>query len=83
MSKVQPDPAEILANAMLKATKSFDTLHAELSPHVHEVANSVMGAICSRSDEGVELRAALGLELTRRTRTGKNLRAAMNAYTDS
>lgn len=83
MSNSQSDPVEILANVLLKATTSYDALHSELSPHVREVADSVMGAICGRSDEGVELRAALGLELTKRTRTGKNLRAAMSAYTDS
>lgn len=82
MSNFQPDPVEILANIMLTATKSYDSLHSELAPHVHEVADSIMGAIRARSDEGGELRAALGLELTKRTRTGKNLRAAMSAYTD-
>jgi len=83
MNNVQSDPVEILANVMLKATKPYDALHSDLSPHVHEIADSIMGAIRGRSDEGVELRAALGIELTKRTRTGKNLRAAMSAYTDS
>lgn len=83
MRNIQPDPVEILANVILNATKTYDPLHSDLSPHVHEVADSIMSAIRARSNEGVALRAALGIELTRRTRTGKNLRAAMNAYTDS
>jgi len=58
-------------------------LHSELAPHVHEVADRIMTTIRARSDAGTELRSALGLELTRTTRTGKNLNAAMSAYTDS
>jgi hypothetical protein len=83
MNNVQPDPVEILASVMLKATESYDALHSELAPHQHEVADRIMTAIRARSAEGTELRAALGLELTKQTRTGKNLRAAMSAYTDS
>jgi len=83
MSDSQPDPVQKLAHVMLGATTSYDALHSELTPHVHEVADSIMGAIRAPSDEGAELRAALGLELSKRSRTGKNLRAAMNAYTGS
>ena len=68
---------------MLGATKSYDGLHSELAPHVREVADRIMTTIRARSDAGTELRGALGLELTRTTRTGKNLMAAMSAYTDS
>ena len=83
MMKIPADPVEILADVMLKATTSYDGLHKELSPHVHEIADRIMTAIRARSDEGTELRSALGLELTRTTRTGKNLNAAMSAYTES
>lgn len=83
MINTPPDPVEILANVILNATKSYDALNSELAPHVHEVADSIMSAIRGRSDEGAELRDALGLELTKTTRTGKNLSAAMNAYTES
>lgn len=83
MINIPPDPVEILAAVMLDATKSYDGLHSELAPHVHEVADRIMTAIRARSDEGTKLRGALGLELTRTTRTGKNINAAMSAYTDS
>jgi hypothetical protein len=83
MINLPPDPVEILADVLLNATKSYDSLHADLTPHVHEIADHIMTAIRARSDEGTKLRSALGLELTRTTRTGKNINAAMSAYTDS
>jgi hypothetical protein len=83
MINLPPDPVEILADVLLSATKSYDALHTDLVPHVHEIADHIMTAIRARSDEGSELRSALGLELTRTTLTGKNINAAMSAYTDS
>jgi len=40
-----------------------------------------MTAIRANTEHGAELRTALGVEVTQTTRMGKNLRAAMDAFT--
>ena len=53
MSNSQPEPEQKLADVMLGATAPYDALHSELTPHVHEVADSIMGAIRARSESWV------------------------------
>lgn len=75
------DPVQVLANVLIDATEKHGTLQAELTHHVNEVADTVINAILDKTERGAELRAALGVEVTKTTRMGKNLRAAMDAYT--
>ena len=81
MTPKPENPAEIVAAAMMNATKSHGGLHDELRAHAQEVAQTLIADIHAKSAKGVELRAALGVVLSEPTRMGKNLRAAMDAYT--
>ena len=75
------DPVQVLAKVLIDATDKHGALQTELTHHANEVADSVLNAILDKNERGAELRAALGVEVTRTTRMGKNLRAAMDAYT--
>jgi hypothetical protein len=75
------DPAFIVATAMMNATKPHGGLHNELKAHAQDVAQTLIADIHANSAKGRELRAALGVVLSEPTRMGKNLRAAMDAYT--
>jgi hypothetical protein len=75
------NPAEIVAGAMMNATEPHRGLQDELRTHAQEVAQTLITDIHANTAQGVELRAALGVVLSEPTRMGKNLRAAMDAYT--
>jgi hypothetical protein len=75
------DPVQVLAKVLTDATEAHPALHDELKHHVNEVSDTVMNAILAKTEQGAALRAALGVEVTQTTRMGKNLRAAMDAYT--
>ena len=81
MTQKLENPAEIVAAAMMDATKPHGGLHDELGAHAQEVAQTLIADIHANTAKGVELRAALGVVLSEPTRMGKNLRAAMDAYT--
>lgn len=83
MTENASDPAQVLAELMMDATKIHDELHNALGAHVDEVADTVLNAIRAKSEKGAKLRAALGVEVTQATRMGKNVRAAMDAYTSA
>ena len=80
MTENPADPMQVLAGLMLDATETHGELHDALKGHVQQVADTVLTAILAKDERGAELRAALGLEVTKTTRMGKNLRAAMDAY---
>ena len=46
-----------------------------------QVSGKLVTAIQAHTAQGAELRGALGVELSETTRTGKHLRAAMDAFT--
>ena len=81
MTETPADPAQILAAAIIEATEAHGGLHDGLKDHAPEVAGSLIAAIRAKTDPGAQLRAALGVELSRSTRMGKNIQAAMDAYT--
>ncbi len=81
MTENKVDPAQVLAGAMIDATTPHGGLHDGLADHTHAVAESLIAAIRANTKPGAELRAALGVELSRTTRMGKNIKAAMDAYT--
>lgn len=80
MTESATDPVQALASVMMDATETHCVLHDALMDHVHEVADIVITALCANNEKGAELRAALGVEVSKTTRMGKNLRAAMDAY---
>ena len=80
MTETPTDPLQILAKVLMGATETHAELHDELREHQNEVAASVMTAIRANTEHGAELRTALGVEVTQTTRMGKNLRAAMDAF---
>jgi len=81
MTEKHADPAQVLAAAMIQATEAHGGLRDGLTDHPSEVAGALITAIRANTKPGAELRGALGVELTGRTRMGKNLKAAMDAYT--
>jgi hypothetical protein len=66
---------------MISASEPFGGLQAGLTEHASDVAGSLIAAIRANTTPGAQLRAALGVEVTGNTRMGKNLKAAMDAYT--
>jgi len=76
-----PTDVQAMARVMMDATKSHGGLHNELKDHQNEVADAILAAIRANTEQGATLRAALGVELSQTTRMGKNLRAAMDAFT--
>ena len=75
------DPVQVLTEVLLAAD-----VHTEAGDDrvfCEQVAGTVVAAIRAHTDQGAELRAALGLELSETTRVGKHLRAAMDAFTTS
>jgi hypothetical protein len=81
MTKKPADPAQVLAAAMIAASQAHGGLNEGLTDHAPEVAGALIAAIRANTKPGAELRTALGVELTGPTRMGKNLKAAMDAYT--
>jgi hypothetical protein len=77
------NPVQVLARVLMDATEAHGELHAKLMDHVNEVADTVMSAIRGNTEQGAALRAELGVEVTTTTRTGKHVRAAMDAYTST
>ena len=80
MTENKVDPAQVLAGAMIDATTPHGGCMTD-SRTTHAVAESLIAAIRANTKPGAELRAALGVELSRTTRMGKNIKAAMDAYT--
>jgi len=81
MTQNEADPAQILAQAMTDAAEPHGGLQAGLTDHAPEIAQTLIAAIHANTTPGAHLRAALGVEVTKTTRMGKNLKAAMDAYT--
>ena len=81
MTSNNADPAQVLAAAMIDATEAHGGLPDGLADNAPEVAKALIDAIRANTKSGAELRTALGVELTGPTRMGKNLKAAMDAYT--
>lgn len=81
MTQKPDNSAQILAGVMTDATKPHPELHDEFQEHAQEVAQTLITDIRANNARGLELRNALGVELSEPTRMGKNLRAAMDAYT--
>jgi hypothetical protein len=81
MTQNETDPAQVLAQAMIDAAEPHGGLQAGLTDHAPEVARTLIAAIRANTTPGAQLRAALGVEVTGTTRMGKNLKAAMDAYT--
>jgi hypothetical protein len=81
MTQNEADPAQVLAEALIAASEPHGGLQAGLADHAHEVAGTLIAAIRANTTPGAQLRAALGVEVTGTTRMGKNLKAAMDAYT--
>jgi hypothetical protein len=81
MTESPADPSQIFAAAIIEATEAHGGLHDGLKDHAPEVAKTLIAAIRAKTDPGAELRAALGVDLSRNTRMGKNIQAAMDAYT--
>ena len=76
-----PTDVQALARVMMEVTTSHGGLHNELKDHQNEVADAVLTAIRANNEQGAALRTALGFELSQTSRMGKNLRAAMDAFT--
>jgi hypothetical protein len=81
MTENSASPAQVLAGAMIEATAPHGGLHEGLKDHAVEVAETLIAAIRANTTPGAQLRAALGVEVTGTTRMGKNIKAAMDAYT--
>jgi hypothetical protein len=73
------DPVTVLAEALLAA--DFRTQPMDDRVYCEQVVSMVIAEIRAHSDQGAAIRAALGMELTETTRVGKNVRAAMDAFT--
>jgi hypothetical protein len=81
MTQISTPAAQVLAEAMIKATEPHGGLNDGLRDHAEDVAETLIDAIRANTTPGSELRAALGVEVTGKTRMGKNIKAAMDAYT--
>lgn len=81
MTNSPADPAQVLAAAMITAAEPHGGLRDGLNDHAQEVAETLIAAIRANTTPGAELRAALGVDVTPTTRMGKNIKAAMDAYT--
>jgi hypothetical protein len=81
MTEMTADPTQVLAAAMIEATALHGGPHAGLVDHAQEVAASLIAAIRANTTPGANLRTALGVEVSGNTRMGKNIQAAMDAYT--
>lgn len=81
MTQYPAHAAQVLAEAMSEATASQGVPADGLNANAQDVAQSLIDAIRANTERGAELRAALGVELSVPTRMGKNLKAAMDAYT--
>jgi hypothetical protein len=81
MTQNSAAPAHVLAAAMITATEPHGGLQDGLKDHAEEVAETLIAAIRANTTPGANLRAALGVEVTGTTRMGKNIKAAMDAYT--
>lgn len=81
MTQNSADPAEVLAAAMITATEPYGGQQNGLKDHPREVAEALIAAIRANTTPGSQLREALGVEVTGTTRMGKNIKAAMDAYT--
>jgi hypothetical protein len=81
MTEKPGDPAQVLAEAMITAAEPHGGLHEGLNDHAHEVAAALIVAIRANTTPGSRLRTALGVEVSGTTRMGKNIQAAMDAYT--
>jgi hypothetical protein len=81
MTQNSAAPAHVLAEAMIAATEPHGGLQDGLNDHAEEVAETLIAAIRANTTPGANLRAALGVEVTGTTRMGKNIKAAMDAYT--
>jgi hypothetical protein len=73
------DPVTVLAEALLAA--DFHTQAKDDRAYCEQIVSMVIAEIRAHNDQGAAIRAALGLELSETTRVGKNLRAAMDAFT--
>ena len=73
------DPVTVLAEALLAS--DFRTQPMDDRVYCEQVVSMVIAEIRAHSEQGAAIRAALGMELTETTRVGKNLRAAMDAFT--
>jgi hypothetical protein len=73
------DPVTVLAEALLAA--DFRTQPMDDRVYCEQVVSMVIAEIRAQSEEGAAIRAAMGMELTETTRVGKNVRAAMDAFT--
>jgi type IV secretory pathway TrbL component len=82
MTENTTDSVQVLAGVLTAAAAPHDGLHAELVNHAPEVAETVIAGIRANTDQGAQLRAALGIELTYTTRVGKNVKAAMDAFSN-
>jgi hypothetical protein len=81
MTQDKADPNQVLAAAMISASEAHGGLQVGLTDHAEEVAGTLIAAIRANTTPGARLREALGVEVTGTTRMGKNLKAAMDAYT--
>lgn len=81
MTQTTPDPAQVLAEALISAAEPHGGMQVGLTDHAQEVAGTLIAAIRANTTPGARLRAALGVEVTGTTRMGKNIQAAMDAYT--
>ena len=73
------DPVTVLAEALLAA--DFHTQAKDDRVYCEQVVSMVIAEIRAHTDQGAAIRASLGMELSETTRMGKNLRAAMDAFT--
>jgi hypothetical protein len=82
MTQNSAAPAQVVAAAIVAATEPFGGLQDGLNDHAEAVAETLIAAIRANTTPGSQLRAALGVEVTGTTRMGKNIKAAMDAYTN-
>ena len=73
------DPVKVVAEALLAA--NFHTQARDDLAYCEQVVSLVIAEIRAHNDQGAAIRAALGMELSETTRVGKNIRAAMDAFT--
>lgn len=73
------DPVTVLAEALQAA--DFHTQAKDDRVYCEQAVSMVIAEIRAHTDQGATIRAALGMELSETTRMGKNVRAAMDAFT--
>ncbi|HXR68842.1 MAG TPA: hypothetical protein VN712_09435 [Dermatophilaceae bacterium] len=73
------DPVKVLADALLAA--DLHTQARDDRAYCEQVVSLVIAGIRAHTDQGAAIRASLGMELSETTRVGKNIRAAMDAFT--